>query len=420
MQVTHRARRIIFFSIGIITVLLIGYWLSPVLNPFLIALGIAYILNPIVSFLEKKGIPRFVTTLGFFIVFTALIVLFLLFSVPALVHQVGQAPAALFGGERSTWRDDNGNGAPDYDADPAKSEFEDWNKNGVMDYGYVDRLILRLEKITGKSKSQMGAFVRDELKSAETKKTLQDVFSKALSGVQENAIGFLGSLFNLITILILVPVYAFFLMLEIDRIIAAVKAYLPGAYRDRILYVAGQINASVSGFFRGRLIICIIVGVITWVGLLICGVRFSGIIAILTGASIIVPLLWIPLGLAPAMLLAYFDFGFTWPFFIVPVIYLLIQAVDFALQPLIIGKYAGLHPLTLILSIFLFGAMLGVYGILLAVPLACVAKILGKEFLLPVLKRYAEEKPPDSAPRPETTNAAEPAPDGDASTRGLK
>jgi predicted PurR-regulated permease PerM len=406
-------RRILFFSIGILAVLIVGYLLSPVLNPFLIALGIAYILNPIVSFFERKHVPRIVTVLGLFIIIIAAFAMFLLFTVPELVKQASNMPTRLFGGEYTTWVDANGNEAPDFNESAGKLEYEDWNNNERCDGGYLDRLRWWIEKKTGKSREEISAYMRKMLASSDTQDKLQATIGNTVSGITDWSFKFLTSLFNLI----LIPIYMFFLMLEIGGITSSVKRYLPSVYKQRMLDVAKQINEAVSGFFRGRLLICLIIGAITWLGLFICGIQFSGILAVTTAVSILVPLLWIPLGMGPAMMFAYFDYGFTWPFFCVPVIYVIIQIVDAVLQPLIIGKYAGLHPITLILSIFLFGFVLGTYGVLLAVPLMCILKILGREFLLPVLKQYADEEnagvaAPDGEDGTPPPSKAEPADDG--------
>ncbi|TET37800.1 MAG: AI-2E family transporter [Planctomycetota bacterium] len=387
MQIwTSRTRRILFFTISIIVVFIVGYWLSPVLNPFLIALGIAYILNPIVSFFERRRVPRLVTTIGLFFVFIGALALVLMFTIPTLVKQISNTPVALFGGEYSTWIDTDGNQKPD------ESEYNDWNDNGKCDGGYIDRLRWWIEQKTGKDPAQQWDYIKKELASSETRKEIQNSLGGIASGIQDYVISFISSLFNIITILLLIPIYTFFLMLEMDNITAGIKRYIPAAYKERILDIMGRINEAVSGFFRGRLIICIIIGAVTWLGLFICGVRFSGLIAVATGVSILVPLLWIPLGLGPALLLAYMDTGITWPFFCVFIIFGAIQVLEAILQPLIIGKYAGLHPITLILSMFLFGYVFGTFGVLLAVPLMCIVKILFREFIVPVLKQYAEEE----------------------------
>jgi predicted PurR-regulated permease PerM len=238
---------------------------------------------------------------------------------------------------------------------PDEGEYDDKNNNKKCDGGYVDQVRWWIEQKTGKTSAEQWEYIQKELSSSETREKLQKSLGGIASGIQDYVISFISSLFNLITILLLIPIYTFFLMLEMDNITAAIKRYIPAAYKEQILDIMGRINEAVSGFFRGRLIICIIIGAVTWLGLFICGVRFSGLIAVATGVSILVPLLWIPLGLGPALLLAYMDFGFAWPFFCVFIIFVLAQVLEAILQPLIIGKYAGLHPITLILSMFLFG-----------------------------------------------------------------
>ncbi len=202
---------------------------------------------------------------------------------------------------------------------------------------------------------------------------------------------------QVISILVLIPIYTFFLLRGMNGIRERFCEHLPGRYRERMLSVLGKIHIAASGFFQGRLIVCGCVVALTAIGLMVCGVRFSVLIGLVVGIGSLIPFVGVIIGLVPACALAYFDHG--WLNLVgVVLVFIIVQGLEgFLLTPLIIGRKAELHPLAIIISVFVGGELLGLFGILLAVPLACAVKILGQEFVLPQLKALAKEEPEKSA-----------------------
>jgi predicted PurR-regulated permease PerM len=401
-----RTLRILFLAAVGLLILFFGYYLSNVFNPFIIAFFLAYMLNPLVQYFEKKGVPRSVTAVGIVALLLGSIFLFLILVVPEISRQAANLPAAIVGdqlykkGELKV--DLNGNGKFDPgDAYARNGELKlDWNNDGVYDKGYIDKVRDAFANLT----KSMGR----EIKLADNDQ-IYDLVLDNFGGPEEIAKQSLSilnwilnqalSVLNILIIFALIPIYLFYLIKEMNNIESAIKDHLPGLYRDRITDIWRQIHQAIAGFFRGRLVIAIICTLLILPVLIFCDVRFGVLIALLTGAVIIVPYLWIPFGLLPACIFILFDYpGDYVRFFVVAGAFIVVANLDqFILTPRIVGRKVELHPITIFLSMFVFGTLFGFFGIMLAVPLAAILKILAKELVLPELKALARETRPQQS-----------------------
>lgn len=202
-----------------------------------------------------------------------------------------------------------------------------------------------------------------------------------------------------ITCIVLVPMYAFYFLVHFNEIVATVRMHLPTDYRETIVRVVGTIDRSVADFFRGRLLIAVLVGVISGVGWLIVGTPYS-----LALGAISIPLQLIPfmgvLVLPPAMILAYLEAppeGWMWPVILAFAVFMIAQIIEsFILAPYVYAQSSGLHPVTTIIALMVGAELAGVLGMLLSIPLASTMKSLGIEYLLPEIRRIAGRG--DSAP----------------------
>jgi predicted PurR-regulated permease PerM len=200
---------------------------------------------------------------------------------------------------------------------------------------------------------------------------------------------------------LLVPIYAFFLILAMPAIRRGVKQYLPQWHREQILRIVRDIEKVVAAFFRGRLIVCMICGVLTWIGFVAIGmfgpgVPYAVLFALFIGLSTAVPLAGF-LFLVPAVAMTLLDGGTPMTALLVIGVYTLVQLVEMlVLTPGIMGHEVELHPVTLIVALLLCGKLVGILGLILAVPIAASGRILAREFFWPWLKQRADQ------PRPST------------------
>ncbi|HEU4338456.1 MAG TPA: AI-2E family transporter, partial [Planctomycetota bacterium] len=157
-----------------------------------------------------------------------------------------------------------------------------------------------------------------------------------------------------------------------------------------------RIHEANAAFFRGQIIIAMTEGAIVFVVLTILGVDLSFFLGIMYGCLAIIPYVGVISVFSVTSLLVLADQGFGGTFYGVVALFLSIQLLEnLVLQPLILGKKTGLHPMAIIISLFVFADLFGFLGVLLAVPLASMTIILAQEYLMPFLREG--EKTGDTA-----------------------
>ncbi len=233
-------------------------------------------------------------------------------------------------------------------------------------------------KLTTAERQRIQAYVEKQMPKLE--QALPVVLGKLWDILKKSVGGFLGITGFLLS-LILVPIYLFFLLNEKPRIQQRWRDYLPlraSPFRDEVAEALSEINRYVTAYFRGQLLVCLVDGILIGTALTIFGLNFAPLIGVLVVILTMVPYIGIIICWVPAVLIAAFQWGdWTHPM-IVTGIFILIQNLEgIFYAPRIVGNYVGLHPMTVIVSIFLWGLIIGgVIGPLLAVPLTATIKVL--------------------------------------------
>jgi len=192
--------------------------------------------------------------------------------------------------------------------------------------------------------------------------------------------GFLGVTGFLLS-LIMVPIYLFFLLKERPRIEKRWKDYLPlraSPLKDEIAAAISEINSYVIAYFRGQLLVCLVDGTLIGSILTLLGLNFAPLIGLLVVILTMIPYVGIIVCWVPAVLIAAFQWGdWTHPL-IVTIVFIVVQNLEgLFYAPRIVGKSVGLHPMTVIVSIFVWGLLIGgLLGPILAVPLTATIKVL--------------------------------------------
>jgi predicted PurR-regulated permease PerM len=198
--------------------------------------------------------------------------------------------------------------------------------------------------------------------------------------VKKSIGGFLGVTGFLLS-LIMVPIYLFFLLKERPRIEKRWKDYLPlrnSPLKDEIAAALSEINNYVIAYFRGQLLVCLVDGTLIGSILTLFGLNFAPLIGLLVVILTMIPYIGIVICWVPAVLIAAFQWGdWTHPL-IVTLIFIVVQNLEgMFYAPRIVGKSVGLHPMTVIVSIFVWGLLIGgLLGPILAVPLTATVKVL--------------------------------------------
>jgi predicted PurR-regulated permease PerM len=186
------------------------------------------------------------------------------------------------------------------------------------------------------------------------------------------------ALVNLLSLLLITPVVAFYLLADWPRVVARIDAALPRDHAPTIRTLAGEINAAVAAFVRGQGTVCLILAVIYSVGLSLIGLRYGLLIGLTAGLMSFVPYIGWALGFILSSVVAIAQ---GWPelalLLKVAGLFAATSALDAALlSPRIVGPRVGLHPVWLIFAVLAFGALLGIVGVLIAVPVAAAIAVL--------------------------------------------
>jgi len=233
-------------------------------------------------------------------------------------------------------------------------------------------------KLTTAERQRIQTYVEKQMPKLE--QALPTLLEKLWDILKKSIGGFLGVTGFLLS-LILVPIYLFFLLNEKPRIQQRWKEYLPlreSPLRDEVADVLSEINRYVTAYFRGQLLVCLVDGLLIGTALTLLGLNFAPVIGALVVILTMVPYIGIIICWVPAVVIAAFQWG-DWAHPIwVTVIFIVIQNLEgIFYAPRIVGNYVGLHPMTVIVSIFAWGLIIGgVIGPLLAVPLTATIKVL--------------------------------------------
>ncbi len=244
----------------------------------------------------------------------------------------------------------------------------------------------------------IGLAVKDWLTSEEVLGTAGEAGARATGGVFRFLVRLLREVIGLGTLLMLLPIYTYFLLFELDRIHGFVHRYLPHRDRDRITRVGAQIGEVLSNFFRGRLIVCLLKGLAISIGLALFGVPYSLLLGMASGFLSLIPFVGPTMGFAVSCVIGLSEFdvlGSLWRNILVFSAGELIEG--YVLLPKILGNTLGLHEIVVLASLMVGGAALGMFGMLIALPVTATLVILAREFVLPALAAWADESAPGGA-----------------------
>ncbi len=206
-----------------------------------------------------------------------------------------------------------------------------------------------------------------------------------------------GGVLSIFAFLMLLPVYTYFLLFELERIHEFVRSHVPKKERDRVTRIGRAVGAVIANFFRGRLLISLLKGLMISVGLTLLAVPHGFLLGMLAGILSLIPFVGPTVGFIGTELVALqqvdgVGHGGLWTLGLIGAIFALAEFLEgYVLIPKILGDSLGLHPVVILLAVFVGGAALGLFGFLLAIPLAAALIILFRELVMPALADFAEE-----------------------------
>ena len=321
------------------SILLIFLWLlGDILLPFVLGAAIAYLLDPIVDRLERLGTGRVLGTI--LILMAAFFVLFFIFLllIPLVIDQFRMLAAA----------------APDLVTS-------------------IQALVL----------NQIASISPESEALNSTVSNLSTMAQEKLGIIFGSVMASAISLIDVIMLMVITPVVAVYLLVDWDRILEKINELLPLDHASVVRSLASEIDSTLSAFVRGMIAVCLVLGIYYATALSLIGLEFGLIIGFIAGLVSFIPYVGALLGGVLAIGLALIQF---WGDFelVALVVGVFIVGQIFEgniLTPKLVGNSVGLHPVSLILALSLFGAFFGFIGLLLAVPLAASAGVILRFFI---------------------------------------
>ena len=349
------------FWAGAFLLLVLLLWLfSGVLLPFVAAVVLGYLLDPVVERLERFGMNRLGATLVIMASFALLLTLLSILLVPILWRQLSSFVEAL----------------PGY---------------AVQLQGLISGEIERLSREYSGGLIEKLGLGKDA--GAEFASATNDLVAQAAhwAGSFLNSVLTRGAaLINLISLLVVTPVVTFYMLLDWDRMVATIDGLVPMRHRETVRELAREIHTAMAGFLRGQSLVCLFLGAWYGIGLSLVGLNFGLLIGIMAGILSFIPYVG---SLTALILSATVAIVEDWPrWHLLTLSLAVVLAGQFLegniLSPKLVGESVGLHPVWLIFALLAFGSLFGFTGLITAVPLAAAAGVV----LRFAIARYRESE----------------------------
>lgn len=311
-----------------------------VLAPFLVAMIISYILNPVVCLLNHRKVPRTIAVLLIYAVFIISITVVMLHLIPMFMKQLKELNEHL----------------PQFTV-----QAQHWF-NGLND----------------------NKFLPESVRIGINHSLIQ--FENAVSIYISNFLSDIGATINLLFIIFIIPFLAFYMLKDFQLIGKTTLAMVPQTHRKHSIKLFLDIDTALGNYVRGQFLVCILIGILAYIGYWSIGMPYPLLLALVAAIFNIIPYLGPFFGATPAIIMAST---------ISLKLVLLVVAVNLVIQilegnvisPQIVGKSLHMHPLLIIFALLVGGEFAGIVGLILAVPFFAVMKVIFHHFYLYFIQR---------------------------------
>ena len=314
------------------------FFLGDMLLPVFASIVIAYILDGMVEGLQRWKVPRMAAMLIVFTIFMASLLLSIVGLLPLLSRQIAQLvqqlPSMVADGQAELLKLPER--YPDFVSEPQIRRILDFIGTGFMNL-------------------------------------VQRILTYSIASVR----GFIA----LLVYLVLVPLLVFFFLKDKEKIIVWISSLLPGN-RGLATEVWREVNQQIGNYIRGKIWEVLIIWSASYITFTFIGLKFSVLLSLFVGLSVLVPYVGVTVIFLPVMLIAYFQWGFGADLVYTVIAYAVIQLLDGnLLAPLLLSEVVDLHPVAIIVAVLLFGGLWGVWGLFFAIPLATLVHAVLKAWL---------------------------------------
>ncbi|MDE1549987.1 AI-2E family transporter [Jeotgalibaca caeni] len=321
---------------------------STIVAPLVLAIIFFYVLNPLVTWLEKKKLKRLYGTLLVFVLFLLLLAYGIILLIPIIVEQI--------------------------------SGF-------VSDFpGYIDTLSSRIEEFA--QGSAFESYYHDAMASLNG--VVGDIPSMIWDWVMSSSqeiVSVFSTISNVVVVIVTFPIILFFMLVDRGKFKPFAMKMLPPLFRDDISIVSERMTNVVGSYIVGEALVALSLGALLLAGYLIIGLDYAFVLAIIATVTAIVPYIGATIGILPALIVA----AFTSPVMLLKmgVVWGVAQFIQGnVIEPNIMGRTLKMHPLTIIVVLLIAGNLLGVIGMIIGVPLFAIIKVLFEYVFEKFKKRY--------------------------------
>ena len=313
----------------------VAWYVRVVWPPLILAGAIVFLLNPGVTALHRRGVPRAAGTALSYLAFFATVTLAVLIVAPLAADQAEGLDEEL----------------PQVRADVERwiNDRAEQSQNWIVKFPSV-----------GELESEVGG--------SESPSRLSDTFATLRD--------FGGRVVHVVLIIVLAPIIAFYLLVDLPRLRVVAESLVPARARQEVLLLATRLNRAIGGFFRGQLLVALIIGVLVSTGLALVDLPFWLLVGMVAGFSNIVPLIGPWVGAVPGVIIALTTRDVSTALWVVAIMAGAQQVDNHFVSPIVMQRAVKLHPAVVMLALLTGGTLGGFFGLLIAVPTAAVLKIL--------------------------------------------
>ena len=320
---------LLLIAVGLVLTVTLG----DVLAPFIASAICAFLLQGLLSTLQRWGLPRWAALFVTYLLFVGTFTIMLVFILPLVWRQL----VALF--------------------------------------TELPRMVASVQHGLTSIQQSFSDIISEEL-LAEWTTIATAEFSRMGQWLLSVSVSQLPNLVGILIYVVLVPILVFFMLLDKDKILAWLAAFLP-KQRPLMREVWLEMDAQVANYVRGKAIEILAVGIATYIAFAIMGLHYAALLSLLVGLSVLIPYVGAAVVTIPVALVAFFQWGWAGDFFYLMLVYGIIQALDGnVLVPLLFSEAVNLHPVAIILAVLVFGGFWGLWGVFFAIPLATLIKAL--------------------------------------------
>ena len=300
-----------------------------VLGPFILAMIVSYILNPVVSLLSDRRVPRSIAVLLIYAVFLAAITVILMHAIPLLIRQLNELNDHM---PELTLR--------------AQQYYDQMNNHSLLPEGLRQGIRHSLVKLEQRASAALLDFVNN-----------------------------LGAMLGAVFIIFIIPFLAFYILKDLDVFERTVITYVPRSHRQGVIRLLKEIDEALGSYIRGQVIVCLLVGLLAYIGYSAIGLPYPLLLAGIVAIFNIIPYVGPFFGAAPALIMAA---TISWKMMVlVLVINLICQVLEGnVISPQVVGRTLHMHPLFIIFALLVGGEAAGIPGMIIAVPIFAALKVI--------------------------------------------